>query len=143
MGVAYTKDSAYAQEARKWEATHTEYGAPGRPFVFQEYPKRLYKAKGGDEFESIEVADANDERNYQSRGFRAGQDHALEALRAQQTSVAEAAANRAYHERSMSEQARAEAQAYDDATPNHVPVIPETPIRRKPGPKPKETADAV
>lgn len=117
MAVAYTKDSAYAQEARKWEATHTEYGAPGRPLVFQEYPKRLYKAltmQGA--FESIEVTDENEERNYQSRGFRAGQDHAIEALEAQQTEVAMVAANRAYHERSMSESARAEAQAYDNAT---------------------------
>lgn len=144
MPVVYTKDSAYATEARKWEATHTEYGAPERPYVYREYPKRLYKALAMQgEFESIEVTDENEERNYQSRGFRSGQDHALEALETQQTVVATAAANRAFHEQRMSEKARAEAQAYDDSTPHHVPSIPETPIRRKPGPKPKENPDGV
>lgn len=131
MGVAYTPDSAYAQEARKWESTHTQYGPPGRRYEFQEFPKRLYKAKDaqGREFESVEAADENEERNLLSRGFRAGQDKAIDALLEQQHDVAEAAANRAYHEQRMSEKARAEAQAADEATPNHLPEIPETPIR--------------
>lgn len=144
MGVAYSKDSAYAQEARKWEATHTEYGPPGRPYEYREYPKRLYKARDaqGREFESVEVTDAHEERNYLSRGFCAGQDKAIEALLGEQTSVAEAAANRAFHEQRMSDRARAEAQAADDATPHHLPEIPETPIRPK-GRKPKESSDGA
>lgn len=145
MGVVYTPDSAYAKEAVKWEATHTSYGPPGRPYEYREYPKRVYKALDaqGREFESVEVTDENEERNLLSRGFCVGQDNAVAAFLAGQTSVAEAAANRAYHEQRMSEKARAEAQAYDASTPDHVPVIPEKPFRRKPGPKPKGESDGV
>jgi len=146
VGLAYTKDSAYAQERVKHEALHTDLGPPGRPYEYREYPKRLYKAKDaqGREFDAVDVGSETEEQNMLSRGFRAGRDHAIEALLARQKDVAEAAANRAWHEQRMSEKARREAAEADDATPNHLPVVPEKPRppRRKPGPKPKEARHA-
>lgn len=135
MGLAYTKESAYAQERVKWEGQHSEFGPPGRPFQYAEYPKRMSRAKDaqGTAFDAIDVADETEEQNMYSRGYRVGRDTAIEALLAGQKEVAEAAANRAYHEQRMTAKARAEAEAIDNATANHLPVIPEKPRRgRKP-----------
>jgi hypothetical protein len=140
MGLAYTKDSAYAKERVKWESQHTDLGPPGRPYEYQEYPKRMYKAGRVNGItpgivEAITVESEVEERNMLSRGYRVGQDTALEALHAADQAVAEAAANRAFHEQRMSDKARREAAAADEVTPHHVPVIPEKPKRR--GPKPR------
>lgn len=141
MPLAYTPESAYAQERVKWESQYTSLGPPGRPYEHQEYPKRLYKALDaqGREFEPIDVGSDTEEQNMLSRGFRAGRDHAIEALLARQKDVAEAAANRAFHEQRMSDKARREAAAADDATPNHLPEVPRTPVRRR-GPNKKKGA---
>lgn len=148
MGLAYTKESAYAQERRKHESQHTDFGPPGRPYTFQEYPKRLYKAirpdTGGQvTFDGRDAGNSTEERNLLSRGYRCGQDKALELLDKTAFAVAEAAANRAYQEQRMSAKARAEAEAADNATAAHLPEIPEKPRRgRKPN-KPAEVPHGV
>lgn len=149
MGLAYTRDSEYAKERVKWEAQHTELGPPGRPFVYHEYPKRLYRAgrNGSGVPQIVEALTAESpeaERNLLSRGFHAGQDVALEALHASDREIATLSAERAYTDRRMSAQAQAEAAAADDATAHHVPSIPERhrPPRRKPGPTPKGASHA-
>jgi hypothetical protein len=50
---------------------------------------------------------------------------------AQQLEFARLAANRAHTERWMSDKARAEAREIDESTIEHLPVIPETPIKKR------------
>lgn len=130
MAVQYSKDSAYAQEARKWEGQYSEYGPPGRPYQFMEFPKRLYKATrpvagGSIQFDGRDAADENEERNLLSRGYRFGQDKAIEALEKADLYVAEATANRHFMDQRLGAAARAEAEAADNATASHLPEIPE------------------
>ena len=66
----------------------------------------------------------------------------MERHEAKEQAIGEAAANRAWSERSMSEAAKAEAAAVDASTEDHVPTIPETPIRRSPGRPRKPVAAA-
>lgn len=130
MAVTYSPDSAYAQEARKWEGQHSAYGPPGRPYQHYEYPVRLSRAfrpTGGGTvaYESRDAADDHEERNLLSRGFVRGRDTALAALEKAESVLAEGAANRAYHDQRMSPQAQREAAAADAATPAHLASIPE------------------
>jgi hypothetical protein len=104
MGLAYTKESAYAQERAKHEAFHTEFGPPGRPYTHQDYPMRLSLAGRNASgvpviVHAVTVADDHERRNFESRGYRAGQDVALAHLHATDLEIAELAANRAFHDR--------------------------------------------
>lgn len=135
MSVLHPPESEFAKEARKWEAYPTQYGPPGRPYTFKEYPLMMYKITEINplHYEHEVVGDENEKRNLLSRGFFASLKEADEGYRHQQLEIAKLAANRAYHEQRMSPEAQAEARAYEDAQDGHVPVIPEAPIRRKPG----------
>lgn len=84
-----------------------------------------------------EIAESEAQRHSaEVRGFvYGGQGKALDAYDAQQADYAKLAANRAYQERHMGEKARAEAAAFDDSTDEHVPVIPETSIKRRGRPR--------
>lgn len=45
MPVEYGRESAHAKEMAKWEAFPTDLvSKPGRPYVYQPYPKMLYRA---------------------------------------------------------------------------------------------------
>jgi hypothetical protein len=141
MPVEYSRESAYAKERCKWEATHTEFGPPGKPWKFQEYPVMLYRAThppagGPPRIEQEIAADEGHERILTGRGFVRGSDHAVERLAAQDVEFAKLAAEREYEKRRMSAQAVAEAERVEDATSNHLPTIPERPIRRR---RPKQT----
>lgn len=136
MPVLWSPESAYSQELAKWEARPTAYvPEPGRPFVFREYPKMLVKASratGGPKItDTITAANPSEEATLLSRGWSLTQEAAIEAIHAQDRDIAQAAAERAFSDRRMSERAQAEARAADDATPAHVPVVPETPIRKR------------
>ncbi len=133
------QSTEYAKEMRKWEAQHGRFGAPGRPYVFQEYPKRLYRAEHvtGEGVKIVEAQTAEDalqERNLQSRGFYFGQDKAFEAVRAQQTEFGKLAAEREWeiqHGR-LSDRAAAEVRHVEaSAGAVHVPEIRRTPIKRR------------
>ena len=136
MSIVIAPETEYAKELRKWEAFPTAAGAPGKPWVFKEYPQAMYKVTERNPVE-LEFQVADDEtqkRNLESRGFvTGGPAKAVEAYDAAQKSFAEQAANRAYMERRMSPEAQAEAQAYEASVDGHVAEIPEMPIRRKPG----------
>lgn len=143
MAMLFTPDSSYAVERRKWEAHHTEYGPPGRPYTFQDYPLMIYKAtrpsSGGTPIlDQHIVEDEQQERNMRSRGFVRGPDHAVEMLEQSERELATAAAERAYQEQRMSAQAKEEAATVDEHTISHLGEIPETPIRRGPGRPRKE-----
>jgi hypothetical protein len=147
MPLAYTPESAYAKERVKWESQHTSLGPPGRPYEYQEYPKRLYKAGRINGItpgivEAINVESEVEERNMRSRGFCVGQDKAIEAFHASEQALAEGAANRAFHDRRLSAPAQREAAAADAASPHHVAEVPEKP-RRGRKPKPIEVPHGV
>lgn len=135
MGVVFTQESEYAKEMRKHEALHTQYGAPMRPYVFCEYPTRMYKAgrdKGGKIaiLEAMTARDETERQNLESRGFvHGGQGAAIKAWEAEEFSRAELAAERNYVEKRMSPKAQAEAQAADDeAGAQHLASVPELPV---------------
>lgn len=138
MPVIVAPGTKYADEVLKHEFDDfrigTERGKRG-PRVFKEFPKMVYKA-GRNDVGKIEiterhvVGDEHEERNMQSRGFVATQEGALEAFNAEAKELATLAANRAYQERTMSESARAEAQAFEASSDDHVAVIPEKRKRR-------------
>jgi|SRR5213592_429459 len=141
--ILWGPQSDYARERRKWEAYPTQYGEPERPFVFREYPLMLYRAKrrpeGGKDpiLEHVTVEDEQQERNMQSRGWVRGPDHAITALEDSERGLAQAAAERAYQDKRMSERAKEESAKVDEATISHLGEIKETPIRRRVGRPPK------
>ncbi len=135
--------TAYAKEMVKHEAHYTQYGPPERPFVYQEFPKRLYRATRGDSgvvLDGYTVANDDEQRNMQSRGYCLSQQDAMDALEREQTEHGRLAAERnweAAHGR-LSDRAVAEVRAAEDQHgARHLPEVLETPVRRKPGRKPK------
>lgn len=139
MSVQWTRDSAYAKEAVKWEMDYSEFGPPGRPRAsvgFQEFPKMLSLAGRNSQgipgiADTQTVGNADEEARYLAKGYRAGGDKALEALHQRDAEIAELAANRAFTEKTMSPAAKAEAAAWDASTAQHLPAIPDTPIVKR------------
>jgi hypothetical protein len=107
------------------------------------------RAETGGGVEVVHSARAESEgemRNFQSRGYGNGLAAAAEALEAGEQERAVLAANRVHGEQRMSEAARAEAAEADAATADHLPSIPETPIKRRGRPvgsKKKTISDPV
>jgi hypothetical protein len=141
------QSTEYAKEMRKWEATHTRFGPPGRPYVFSEFPKRMYKAervegKGIQVVDQQRASNPDEERNLLSRGFYEGQGAAFEAIEREQTEHGRLAAEREYaiqHGR-LSEKAVEEVRTAEEAHgARHLPDLEVTPIRRGPG-RPKSVA---
>lgn len=143
-----TGSSKYAEEMRKWEAHHSQFGPPGRPYEYHAYPTRMYKASrpaagGPPTFEGVDAHNDAERDSLERIGFvHGGQAEALAALERREFEIAELAANRAYTDRTMSEKARAEADAADSRTIHHLPAIPETPVKRRGRPKKAEPVDA-
>ncbi len=134
MGILHSQESAYAQERIKWEAGPTEFGPGLKPFVYHEFPKWLHRAgrtpAGVPVIVDAQIAETDvQEANLLSRGFREGQEAALALLHATDREHAILAANRAASDRTMSPRAQAEAAAIDEQTIEHLPVIPETPVK--------------
>lgn len=144
MGIIYSQDSAHAKELAKWESLPTpQCPNPQRPYVYQPVPAMMYYATrpagGGAVTFEEEIAETEIQViNMRSRGWSDGQVEALQALEARETQRAVAAAERHASDRTLSERAQAEAEAYDATVPDHVPEIPETPVKRRPG-RPKKT----
>lgn len=146
MGIQLTKEDSYIQEMRKWEREVVEIGGTivrPIPFAeggkggmpFQEYPKAMYRAEsamGGPRISAMKtVDDEGAERLAHGQGWRSKQEDAIDLVHANALEAAKLAANRAHNEKWMSEKARAEAAAVDEATMEHVPSIPETPIVKR------------
>lgn len=144
---------------------HTEYGKElakwnvKRPYA--EYPKMMFRARQlpSGKWSCGEVSDSlfngvpgsaeqwtngcqlvvhsDAERDRaMGDGWRDHPKDALEHQEALQRAIADAAAERAYADRNMSEKAKAEAKAVDDAHFEHVAAIPEA--KRGPGRPRKE-----
>lgn len=136
--IVIPEGTPYAEEMRKHEALYTRFGPPGRPYVYREFPKMLFKGRDG---EHCTVNNEDEQRNMQSRGFCLTQELALEAADREHTEHGKLAAERNWeiaHGR-VSEKAAAEVrQAEAEHGAKHLPSVPETPVRRRRGPnKPK------
>lgn len=147
--ITLPQSSKYAEEMRKWEAYHSPYGAPGRPYQYREYPKRVYKfayeqGRGIVEVGVQDVADDTQERIAMSNGYFERQRAYDEAARTQ-TEHGRLAAEREWqiqHSR-LSERAVAEVRAAEEAHgARHLPDVPEAPIRKR-GRRPKAASDPV
>lgn len=139
MGVLWSPESPFAKEAAKWEQDYSQFGPPGRPRVFEEFPKRMYKAGRKEKsgvpviIDAIDVESEQQQRNMESRGYRFGQDAALEAMHEADNAISALAANRAFNDRKMSPKAQAEAAEADASTSRHLPEIPALPVKRSVG----------
>lgn len=148
MAVVHSQDSGYAKEMRKWNAYPSEYGPGERPFQHYDYPAMLYRAKRGPDgrvtFESVVVNDEDERDREEDRGFAwGGQGKALEKLEASELEIAKLAANLNHQARVMSPKAAAEIEAAQAAAgARHLPMVPETPIKRR-GRKPKAQTSEV
>ena len=139
MPVEYGSESNYAKESRKWEANHSKFGAPGRPYAFQEYPKMMSRAefvdgKGIQIVEERRVNDETEERNLLSRDFHFGHDKAFEAAQKMQTEHGILAAERNYDVRKgrLSEPAAREVREAEAAHgARHLSEVPEKPIKKR------------
>src|SRR5438094_9943437 len=147
MGMLWSPDSDYARERRKWESTHSEFGPPGRPLIFQEFPLMVYRAKraetgGKPILEHHIVGDEQEERNLLSRGFVRGPEQAIARLEYNEQELARAAAERAYADQRLSDKAKQEAAKVDESTIQHLGEIPEQSIKHRTKPKltPEERA---
>ena len=111
------------QELRKWE----------RPYVFQEFPKMLFRfvpGPGGRLVrEEVVVNDRSEEALKGGQGWRATQADAYALAERAQEAIGTAAAERAHADRRMSAKAQAEAAEADAATAKHLGEIPEEPKR--------------
>lgn len=144
MSVLQSNDSVYGKEAWKWEH-HVGEAHPSDPTVkgmrpreFQPYPAMLYRAsqKNPWKFEEYLAKDENDQALQEAQGFVAGgKQAAADRYDAMQQEIAKLAANRNYNDRNMSEAAKAESNAAEQASSRHLAEIPETPIKRRGRPK--------
>jgi hypothetical protein len=148
--IAVGASSEYAKELQKHEALHTQFGPPGRPYVYREFPKRLYRATrretgNGIDYEGFTVNDEHEERNMQSRGFALSQSEALEALTREQTEHGKLAAERNFEiaRGRISERAAKEVRAAEADHTGHLPEVTAKPIRRRGPNKPKVGANVV
>jgi hypothetical protein len=125
--------SAYAAEMRKWESTYTMYGAPGRPFVYVEYPRDMFLAGHPDgrpgKIEilhgSTRTVHSDAERSAAERdGYDADQHEAIKKQKDRDREMARAAAAQNFADRRMSEKALTEKAEVEDATAEHVADVP-------------------
>lgn len=117
------------------EPLSREDGGRGN-YEYQPYPKMLFKASradGGPQISDYAIADdPAHEKRLTAQGWVDGQENAIDAIHRQDQEFAKLHANRLYQERLMSPKAQAEANAVDESTSVHTPVIPETPRRGRP-----------
>ncbi len=146
MGIQRSQEDSWTQEMRKWEhrpvLVNGTYIEPleiekggKKDFPHQEYPKAMYRAEradGGPRICDFQIAQSEGHQQLmESQGWHARQEDAIAGIHAQDLEFAKLAANRAHTERWMSPKAQAEAQAIDEATIQHVPEIPRTPIKKR------------
>ncbi len=146
MAIARAQEDAWTKESAKWEAQdvliggtyvqaipYENGGKKGAPRT--EYPKMVYTAEsapGGPRISGFKIVHSeSDELVARGQGWHPRQEDAIAAVGAQQLEMAKLAANRAHNDQWMSKKAKAEAQFADESTMQHLPVIPETPIKRR------------
>ena len=150
MGILRSQEDGWTKEMAKFEQrdvvvggtlvmaidynhAHPESGGKkGMPF--QMYPKMLYQAEpamGGYRISGCKTVKSEDEELIaMGQGWSSTQEEALAEAPKRQRALSELAANRVHNEQWMSDKARAEAQAADESSAQHLPEIPTTPIRK-------------
>ena len=148
MAVFYAPETQMAKELRKWEYGNPADGYRGyREQVITEYPKVLYLGGLTDDgviaiIGTGTAGSKSEQARLESQGYTVDQADALRKIEAQQREFAKLAAERHYHERHMSPMAQREVAAHEAETDQHLPSIPETPIKRRRGrPRKAEVAD--
>jgi 3-methyladenine DNA glycosylase Mpg len=123
--------SAYAAEMRKWESTYTMYGAPGRPYVYAEYPREMFLAGHPDGrpgkiviLESRAVNSDHERTTLERDGWEASQKDAIQRQKDRDREMARLAAAANFEDRRMSEAAKVERAEVEDATAAHVAEVP-------------------
>ncbi len=142
-GVRYSPASAHSKELAKWEMAPLSDGsvtqgmidAARRAGVHQgawdhpEFPKAMIKAEqtpnGIKLVDTTQTAHSEvEQRNLESRGYRATADAAIALVDTANQDAAVAAANRAFHDRRMTATAQREADAIDSSVARHLGEIP-------------------
>lgn len=142
MAVLQSIDSAFSQEMVKHEATHTQYGAPKRPYVYREFPQMIFLAEahtGGPRICDMRTVDTADERaNWESRGWHRTQEGAIQVVKDAAQALAVAAAELNFDTAKRNTKAKDEANRVIEASEGHIGEIPRTPI--KPRGRPRKIA---
>jgi hypothetical protein len=143
LGVLRSQEDGWTKEMARFEQRDVVVGGTlvmAIPFAdggrkdapFAAYPKMLYRAEadfGGPRVSGTKIVRSEDEEAIAcGQGWCVRQEDALADVGRRQQELAALAANRAHTEKWMSEAAKAEARAADEATMEHLPSIPETPI---------------
>ncbi len=141
MAIVHVPDSAWAKEATKWEAQGSTMGPGLRPYIKHDWPSWVYRAgslsAGGIAILDSQAIDEHQYDGFRANGYRLTPLEAITAFEAQQVEFAKLAAEREYDKRhTLSPLAAAEVTAVEaDAGAQHLPTIPETPIRRRGRPR--------
>lgn len=137
MGILHSPDSNESKERVKWEAQYSPFGPGLRPYVKRPFPMMIHLAgppPGGmgpvTIIEQMEVGSEQEMEFPYARGFRETPLDAILAYEAQQLEFAKLAANLEYQKKNqLSVKAAAEVEAAQDASPTHLPMVPETPVK--------------
>ncbi len=140
MGIINSPETGYAHERVKHEAQNSEYGPAGRPYVFHPFPTMIYlggvphgEVGAPRVIQHMIVEDEDALNAMASRGWRTHPVDAIRAYDAQKLEEAKLAANLEFEiaKGRISASAAAEVRAAQAETDGHMPVMPETPIRRR------------
>lgn len=146
-GRLISRDSEEGKELLKWE----------KPYRFEKYPLMVYRARRrpdgivsvgegddaafGGKMGAAEtwtngcqmiVRSEQEHQKAKENGWRDTQAEAIEAFEAKERKLGQAAAERAYEDRNMSEAAKAEVEAAESQTVEHLPEVPEKRRRGRP-----------
>jgi hypothetical protein len=140
--IVHNPNSGYSKEARKWDLPKSQGGM--RPDHYEHFPKMIYKARRPDSGGPIRCVDPGNEqfsgsnqltvrseaelREALENGWRETPQEAVEYATKLEKFISDAAAHRHWEDRNLSEKAKAEAQAHDESSFEHLPAIPEAPL---------------
>ncbi len=146
MGMLRSQEDGWTQEMAKFEQRDVVVGgtlvqaipyADGgkKDMPWLEYPKMLYRAElemGGPRISGCQVVKSEGEELIAcGQGWFVSQEEAIADVPRRMQELAKLAANRIHNDKWMSDKAKAEANAVDETTMEHLPTIPETPIVRR------------
>lgn len=154
MGLVITPESELGQELAKWNKPYRYEEYPrmlykaqkrldGKVLCMETAPHRYGFLDDTAYMRAVDAAEVftrqcqrtvhsdDERRRAESEGWRATAQEALDYHEQLEQFIGDAAAHRAHEDRLMSDKAKAEAKAVDDATHEHVAEVPRTPIRRK------------
>ena len=114
MAVVRTGETEYEQEVHKWN----------KPYRYEPFPKMIYrgvlKANGKHDFEDMIVHSDRELAERMADGWVESPEHAVMGVEAQESAIANAAAENAYKAKRMSAKAQKELAAIEAATHRHV-----------------------